>query len=385
MLDNIKRSRDALMESEELAWEILDATNDAVVLIDTNGTILASNEIAASRFNRSLEQMIDLYYYDLLSTESAASLKAHVTEILKTQKPLHYEDEPEDKIIEHDVFPVFGHRGDISRIAIFSRDITMRKWVEDVTEQLGRRNASILESAGEGIFGLDTEGRTTFVNPSGARMLGYLPEELKGKKHHDIVHHSKPDGKLYPYEMCPIYATFKDGNNHCNIDNEVFWRKDGSSFQVEYSSTPIIENGRVLGAVVTFRDISDRKRLEKALRESEEKYRSVIESTASLVVWLDRSGTIIDSNSRVEQLLGYSRSEIIGRPFKNFIHPEYRNHVEDLFIEAISGASEHDYHIRLVTNKDSYIEVSMNIGIAHDASGNYAYTICMISEANLRV
>lgn len=380
MLDNLKRSHDALAESEELAWEILDATNDAVVLIDTKGTILASNEIAARRFDRSLEQMIDLPYYDLLSAESAASLKAHVAEIFNTHKQVHYEDESEDKIIEHDIFPVFGHRGDISKIAVFSRDITMRKWIEDVTEQLGRRNALILESAGEGIFGLDTEGRTTFVNPAGARALGYQPEELKGKKHHDVVHHSKPDGRLYPHELCPIYAAFKDGNAHSNIDDEVFWRKDGTSFQVEYSSTPIIENGRILGAVVTFRDISDRKRVEKALRESEEKYRSIIESAASLVLWLDHDGIITDSNPRLERFLGYTPPEVIGQPFIQLVRQIDRSRVQEILQEIIGGAPEHDYHLYLVHQNGSNIEVSMNIAIARDADGNYARTICMISE-----
>jgi PAS domain S-box-containing protein len=378
MLDHFKRSQDALSESEELAWALLDSIHDAVVLIDIKGIILASNETAGRRFGRSLEQMIDVSYYDLLSAESAASLRAHVAEVLNTHKSVHYEDEPENKIIEHDIFPVLERRGEISRLAVFSRDITMRKWVEDVTDQLGRRNALILESAGEGIFGLDTEGRTTFVNPAGARALGYKPEELKGKKHHDLVHHSRPDGKLYPHEQCPIYAAFKDGTIHYNIDNEVFWRKDGTSFQVEYASTPIVEDGRILGAVVTFKDISDRKRVEKTLRESEEKYRSIIESAASLILWLDRDGTVTDSDARLEQFLGYTTSEIVGRPFSQLFHPADRGRVEEILKEIIAGAPEHDYHLRLMHQKGSYIEVVMNVEVARDASGNYARTICMI-------
>jgi len=98
MLENLRRSRDALGESEELAWALLDATHDAVVLTDLRGTILASNEIAASRLSRSLEQMIDESLYDLLPAESAATLKARVTEIIRTKKPVHYDDEREGKI-----------------------------------------------------------------------------------------------------------------------------------------------------------------------------------------------------------------------------------------------------------------------------------------------
>jgi PAS domain S-box-containing protein len=379
MLDNIKRSRDALGESEELAWALLDATHDAVVLTDLRGTVLASNEIAARRFDRSLEQMIDESLYELLSPESAASLKAHVTEITRTKKPVHYEDEREGKIIEHDIYPVSQHKGEISRIAFFSRDVTMRKWVEDVTEQLARRNSLILESAGEGIFGLDIEGRTTFVNPAAARMHGYKPEELIGKKHHDLVHHSRADGKLYPPELCPVHATLKDGTVHYNVDDEVFWRKNGTAFQVEYTSTPIMENGRIIGAVITFRDISDRKRLEKALRESEEKYRSVVESAASLIIWLDQAGTIIDCSPRVERFLGYNPAEVIGRPFLEFVLPQDHAGVEKALGTTAKEGFAHDHHFWMVLKRGGKIDVSMNTAIAGDAEGGHPRIICMIT------
>jgi PAS domain S-box-containing protein len=385
MLDNLKRSRDALGESEELAWALLDATHDAVVLTDLRGTILATNEIAAGRFSRSLEQMIDESLYDLLPAESAASLKAHVAEITRTRKPVHYEDEREGKIIEHDIYPVSEHRGEVTRVAFFSRDVTMRKWVEDVTEQLGRRNALILESAGEGIFGLDVEGRTTFVNPAAARMHGYRPEELIGKKHHEMVHHSRPDGKLYPHELCPIHATIRDGAVHSNVDDEVFWRKDGTSFQVEYTSTPIIEKGRTLGAVITFRDIGDRKRVEKALQESEEKYRSVVESAASLIIWLNEKGAVTESSPLVERVLGYVPDEMTGRPFTDFITPPDRPGVEEVLRVTAKDGSRHDYHFRMVLKLGGLIEVSMNTATTGAPPGGHTRTICMINAISQRV
>jgi PAS domain S-box-containing protein len=385
MLDNLKRSRDALGESEELAWALLDATHDAVVLTDIRGMILASNEIAAKRFDRSLEQVIDESVYDLLPAESGATLKAHVAELLRSRKPVHYEDEREGKIIEHDIYPVSEHKGEISRIAFFSRDVTMRKWVEDVTEQLARRNTLILESAGEGIFGLDADGKTTFVNRAAAQMHGYKPEELIGKKHHDLVHHSSLDGKLYPSEKCPVHATLKDGTVHSNVDDEVFWRKDGSAFRVEYTSTPIMEDGRIKGAVITFRDIGDRKRVEKALRESEEKYRSVVESAASLIMWLDHVGTIIDCGPRVERFLGYTPDELVGRPFLTLVHEQDRSSVEKALSITAKEGFEHDHHFRMVLKKGGFIEVSMNTAVARDEEGGLGRTICMISAVGQRV
>jgi PAS domain S-box-containing protein len=132
-------------------------------------------------------------------------------------------------------------------------------------EALERRNQLILRCAGEGIYGLDRDGLTTFVNPAAAEMLGWTADELIGKPQHDIIHHTKPDGATYTREDCPIYSAFKDGKVH-RVDDEVFWRKDGTSMPVEYVSTPIHdEAGELAGAVVTFNDITERKRQQEAL------------------------------------------------------------------------------------------------------------------------
>ena len=140
------------------------------------------------------------------------------------------------------------------------------------SQAVERQSALVLAAAGEGICGLDTNGRTTFVNPAAGRMLGWSVEELIGQPMHALLRHSHPDGAVYPREACPIYAAFKDGQVH-RVEDEVFWRKDGSSFPVEYTSTPIEEEGRLVGAVVVFWDISRRKeaedRLQRALAEVE--------------------------------------------------------------------------------------------------------------------
>jgi len=380
MLEGLGRSRDALGESEELAWTLLDATNDACILTDGRGVILASNEVAAARFGRSLEQMVDESFYDILPAGPAASMKARIAEIIRTKKPAHYEEEREGKIIDHNLYPVLGSKGEISRIAIFSRDITIRKWVEDVSEQLGRRNELILKAAGEGIYGLDKKGKTTFVNPAAARMLGYDPEDLVGQYHHELVHHSRPDGKPYPNEECLVHAAFMDGTVHTNVDDEVFWRKDGTSFPVEYTSTPIIEDGRILGAVVTFQDITDRKRLEKVLRQNEERYRSIFESTTSLIISVDEKGTIIDCNARMQHTLGYSPNEIIGRDLLDFVSPDEHTEVRESLEEALTAGFKYDNELKMAQKDGAFIDINMNIAAVRDTNGAYVRTICMVEE-----
>src|ERR687898_2290104 len=147
----------------------------------------------------------------------------------------------------------------------FMLDITERKAFEEALERLSRQHEMVLKSAGEGIFGLDLHGDATFVNPAAARITGWNAEELVGRSQHDVLHHTKPDGSPYPREECPIHAVLEDRTTHSR-DDEVFWRKDGTSFPVEYMSSPIFEDGEIVGAVVTFRDITERKALEQQLQ-----------------------------------------------------------------------------------------------------------------------
>ena len=129
-----------------------------------------------------------------------------------------------------------------------------------------REKAALLESAGDGIYGVDLEGRCTFINGSGAQMLGYPPDEILGKDMHQLVHHHDSDGAPSPVDECPIFRSFRVGES-VRRDDEVLWRQDGTAFPVEYSSCPNLEEGRVTGAVVAFRDITERRALERMQRE----------------------------------------------------------------------------------------------------------------------
>lgn len=126
-----------------------------------------------------------------------------------------------------------------------------------LVEQQRRQNDLILGSAGEGIFGLDEKGNHTFINPAAAEMLGYTIEELIGKHSHSTWHHTHADGTPFPSEECPIYFTVNKGIR--NEGEEYFIRKDGTGFHVRFSSKPILQDDRVVGAVVTFADITQQK------------------------------------------------------------------------------------------------------------------------------
>jgi PAS domain S-box-containing protein len=129
------------------------------------------------------------------------------------------------------------------------------------------RHGLLLDSVGERIFGIDLEGRCTFVNPAAVRMLGHRTEAVLGRNMHGLVHHSHADGRHYPECDCPIFKAFRLGQA-CRIDDEVLWRADGTAFHAEYASHPILDRGRVVGAVVSFVDIGERKRAEALLKRT---------------------------------------------------------------------------------------------------------------------
>lgn len=173
-----------------------------------------------------------------------------------------------------------------------------------------KHHALILSATGDGVFGLDADGATFFANPAAERLTGYSAEEMHGKPSHALLHHSHADGAHYPREDCPIYAAFRDGKVH-RVTDEVFWRKDGSSFPIEYVSTPLLDDGEIVGAVVTFRDVTEEKLAKDALRESEERYRKIVEATHDVILLMRaRDGAIVDANAEACAMLGYTLEEL---------------------------------------------------------------------------
>ena len=156
----------------------------------------------------------------------------------------------------------------------------------------------LLESTGEGIFGIDMDGRCTFINRAGATQLGFEPAAVLGRNMHELAHHSHADGRHYPEHACPIFNAFRKALP-CRIDTELFWRKDGSAFPVEYSSYPIVDAGVVQGAVVTFGDISARRENEDALRQAH----SVLEQRVG-----ERTQALSDALQQLRELTAYSHT-----------------------------------------------------------------------------
>lgn len=172
-----------------------------------------------------------------------------------------------------------------------------------------RQLEMILESTGEGIYGVDLKGRCIFINEAGAAMLGYTPDEVLGRSMHYLIHHSHADATLMPVHECRIYRAFVEGRG-VRVDDEVLWRRDGSSFPAEYASYPIRDGEAVVGAVVTFNDITGRKRTEALLREAHDTLeRRVRERTAELTAAHDHLRQSHEALRRLSAHLNTVREE----------------------------------------------------------------------------
>lgn len=162
------------------------------------------------------------------------------------------------------VSPLYEQDKLVGAVAAFS-DLTARKAAEDERDQLAERNRLLLESAGDGIYGVDLAGRCTFVNPAALEMLGFSQEEVIGHDQHALFHYRREDGAAYSHEDCPVYKTL--GDQRAREGEDAFIRKDGSVFPIHLRVAPLQAAGRTVGAVVVFQDVTERRMLEARLRE----------------------------------------------------------------------------------------------------------------------
>jgi len=193
----------------------------------------------------------------------------------------------------------------------------------------------LIDSADEGILGLDREGKTTFVNPSVTRLLGFAPSDLIGKPIHGLIHHSHADGSPYPADECPVLKTCSDGSLH-HFSNELLWKMDGTTLRCEYTSTPVSKEGELIGAVLTVRDISARLQQE----ERAERARNAAEAKAAIAKVMQEARPLKERlNTALELLFSMSGTDGPNRGGVFLTHPETKN--LELFC-ARGDVSEHD-------------------------------------------
>jgi PAS domain S-box-containing protein len=258
----------AIRESEARYRQIVEGSLGLVCTHDMNGLILSINEHGAESLGHTVHQVVghtlqeftrperhtllDHYFDDLRDTGEAQGL-LHLLHANGEERAFAYRNRM--------VAPLGAER----YVLGFGVDITDQIHAEEQLHSLMRQSNSVLESVGDGIYGIDLEGRVTIVNPAAAQMLGYKPEEILGRNMHELIHHTRADGTPYPQDECPIQASLTHLST-VRVANEVFWRKDGTSFPVEYVARPQIEAASDAKETLEFRE----QRQSTPLHESSE-------------------------------------------------------------------------------------------------------------------
>lgn len=350
-----KQAEDALKLASHYSRSLIEASMDPLVTISAEGKITDVNRATEKATGLAREQLIGSDFADYFTEPEKAreGYQLAFSQGFVTDYPLairHVSGHVTAVLYNASVFN--DEAGNVLGVFAAARDITERLKAETAVLQLSLRNRLILDSAGEGIYGLDNDGRCTFANPAASQALGFGVEELIGQCSHALFHHSRPDGQLYPLEDCPVHGVYRSVAPHRGVD--LFWRKDGSSFPVEYVSSPIMERGKITGAVVIFSNITERRLAEEKLQQSENSLAEA-QRIAHLGNWeLDLVRDRLVWSAEMLRIFGMSLDEF-GATYQAFLdrlHPEDRERVNQAYLASLAPDGHFDIEYRILRQSD---------------------------------
>jgi len=320
-----------LRATEQWYQQIVESARDGRVVADAKGAILLANTPFETMFGYSRGELVGQNVERLIPPPSRDQFAALFGQFM-TAGSVWYRGDGEQPALglrkDGTTFPLealftrlptFGQRHDCFAASVV--DITERLATARHLALLEQRSRLILGSIIEGIIGMDVDGMVTFINDSARRMLGYPDEELFDELGHERIHHSYPDGRPFPYALCPVNLTLQDGRSR-TVTDEVFWCKDGSALPVEYETTAILTDDRVSGVVLVFRDIRERiasqSRLthmqtlnDQALLLARAGYWHMVLDDAEIYTASERLAQILGNPERADHRYGF-RDEWIG-------------------------------------------------------------------------
>ncbi|HEY8506647.1 MAG TPA: response regulator, partial [Gemmataceae bacterium] len=262
-------------EKVRLLSAIVESSEDAIVGTDLRGVVATWNRGAAGMFGYAADEAVGRPLSELVVPpelrEEFEALHARVRTGERIEQVLTRRRRKDGSPVEVSLglSPIRDERGEVIGVSSIERDVTALRRAQETLAEREEHIRLLLESTAEAVYGMDLDGRCTFCNPAGVRMLGYRSaEEIVGREMHPLVHHSRPDGRPYPRDECPVYRILRDGAPvHAE---EYFWRADGTCFPAEYWAHPVRRGGEMVGAVVTFLDVTERKRAEAELTAARE-------------------------------------------------------------------------------------------------------------------
>lgn len=320
--EQLRISHEQLRLSEERYRSTLDTMLEGCVLVGHDWTFLYVNEANALQARMKREEMTGRKIQELFPGIEQTNIFATYKKCMDERFPVRIESSyafPDGSVAWFEIHVEPVPEG----IFLLTLETTHRKKAELDLKESQEKFLQLLNSTAEGIYGIDRDGNSTFCNNSAVKILGYPDyHDIIGKNMHHLIHHTRKDGTPFPVDACEIFKAFREGVE-THVTDEVLWKADGTSFPAEYWSYPIIHDGKIKGAVVTFFDITERLKSEEQLRRSEEKYRLITENSAD-VIWilnLSRERFTYISPSIIH-LRGYTPEEAMAQSMDESLEPE---------------------------------------------------------------
>ncbi|WP_316977288.1 PAS domain S-box protein [Shumkonia mesophila] len=309
-----RRTEEALRLSESRLQAIMDHAPAEITHKDREGHYLLANNAYLRRKGVAAEDVLGKTIFDFTSADEAREIRSQDEEVMATGRARNYQGvrrlasggEGTFAIVR---FPLFDDRGEVASVGVIGIDVTREKQAELALRDNEERLRLVLNSTGEGIYAVDLAGCCTLCNPAAARILGYDdPDDLLGRDIHAMIHHSHADGQPYPLAECRAHRAIAS-KAPVYVDDEVFWRRDGRAIPVAFRSNPVVRNGEVVGTVVSFSDIGERKRAEAWLLRLSQ---SVEQSPFGIAI-ADAEGRFEYVNPSYCRETGYTFAEIAGK------------------------------------------------------------------------
>jgi PAS domain S-box-containing protein len=353
-----KRAEQQLQDQHALLTAIMNSSREIIIFsLDKNYCYTAFNDKHRKEMKKVWDADISVGM-NLLGCmtipELRESAKQSIDRALQGEAFTEVQHQPEPDIYYELFWNPVVQNDSIVGVTVFTHDITENMRTADELRRASYKNEMVLNSAGEGIFGLDMEGRVTFVNPSAANMLDYKIEELLNCRSHETFHYQKADGTPHLAEQCTIYNAVAEGVPYREAE-DVFQRKDATSIPVEYVITPMLENNKTVGGVVVFADITERRRAENTLRENQARLDLALRS-ADMGVW---HWDIIENKRHFDDqachLLGINPATFTGsaEEFFEAIHPDDRETIKAALARTMEQDVQYESEYRAVWPDES--------------------------------
>jgi len=266
----VARQERALARETEATARILESITDAFFTLDRQWRFTYVNPQAERVLFRTRAELLGRGIWEAFPEGAGSTFDRQYRRALAGGVAVTFEEfyPPLGAWLEVRAYP------SADGLSVFFQDVSERRRGEEALRASEERYRLLLESTGEGVYGIDTQGLFTFVNRAAARMLGFTPEGMVGQNGHALIHYARPGGTPYPEGECPIFRALHSGQS-AHAEGDVFWRADGTAFPVAYSAAPIVERGAVRGVVVTFSDVTERRALERERERLAERERNI--------------------------------------------------------------------------------------------------------------